>query len=588
MGGLTYYPEVHRPADFDTDSDGMPNDWELAHGLDPSVDDHNGDYDADGYTNIEEYLDELAAFPAPKPIVWTGGTGRYELITNWDIPWQPSLFDRAEINSGRATVAYIGQVAGTMYVGKSPGGTGELAVTAGGLTLGDSLHVGAAPGAGGTVSLSGGLLRTGGKLYVGSTGTGTFVQTGGSCRAAGGVVIADAVGSTGRYELSGGTLSTPQLSKGSGNGVFHFTGGTLHAEQVTFNLTNEGGVLAPGNSIGTTHVAGDLTLGGGVTEIELASLTSFDKILVDGLASLGGTLSIRVLDGYVPQPTDAWKIFSASGFTGEFDLITPTFSVEAVGGDLVLTQIPEPATWTFLVVGAGLLVRPRRRRGTRTGMAFVGSLLAVLAGASVTHAAVVNKYDFNSLAAGNVNGNSGHDVTWKSISANVNVFQVVVDPNDPSNKYVDSNQSAVQEQTVGTMTNPATVPSIFNLTAADTLLRISYVSRMNYAAGGMVGIWVDGIDPSVNSMQTNNRRTRVPVRHVRRAVARSRRQQLDLRPGLHRHAPRRRRDALAEDHPRRGPDRQLRQRVHVPVRCGLVQQSRRPSRPASRPCPWVC
>jgi hypothetical protein len=132
------------------------------------------------------------------------------------------------------------------------------------------------------------------------------------------------------------------------------------------------------------------------------------------------------------------------------------------------------------------------------------SLLTILLCALAVQAGVVNVYDFDSLTTGYINGKSGDNVTWQSI-ANPDTFQVVVDPNDATNRYVDSNLSADQEQTVGTMTNPGVVSSIFNLTAADTQLRISFVSRMNYAAGGMVGIWVDGIDPTTpNSMTTNN------------------------------------------------------------------------------------
>lgn len=44
----------------DKDGDGMSDAWELQRGLDPNKADHNGDDDVDGYTNLEEYLDERA------------------------------------------------------------------------------------------------------------------------------------------------------------------------------------------------------------------------------------------------------------------------------------------------------------------------------------------------------------------------------------------------------------------------------------------------------------------------------------------------------------------------------------------------
>jgi len=48
------------PAPKDTDRDGMPDAWESKHGLDPrNPEDRNGDLDADGYTNLEEYLNSL-------------------------------------------------------------------------------------------------------------------------------------------------------------------------------------------------------------------------------------------------------------------------------------------------------------------------------------------------------------------------------------------------------------------------------------------------------------------------------------------------------------------------------------------------
>lgn len=55
------YPVLESlPAPLDTDKDGMPDDWENDHGLNPGdPSDRNGDLDGDGYTNLEEYLNGL-------------------------------------------------------------------------------------------------------------------------------------------------------------------------------------------------------------------------------------------------------------------------------------------------------------------------------------------------------------------------------------------------------------------------------------------------------------------------------------------------------------------------------------------------
>lgn len=55
-------------APTDTDRDGMPNAWEASHGFNSnSASDGNGDADGDGYTNLEEYLNELAGDTPPVP-----------------------------------------------------------------------------------------------------------------------------------------------------------------------------------------------------------------------------------------------------------------------------------------------------------------------------------------------------------------------------------------------------------------------------------------------------------------------------------------------------------------------------------------
>jgi len=51
----------------DADRDGMPDAWERVKGLNPeNPDDANGDLDGDGYTNVEDYLNELAGDPLPE------------------------------------------------------------------------------------------------------------------------------------------------------------------------------------------------------------------------------------------------------------------------------------------------------------------------------------------------------------------------------------------------------------------------------------------------------------------------------------------------------------------------------------------
>lgn len=54
------WPELRsKPAPVDTDHDGMPDDWEKAHNLNPNDPTDGALYGDDGYTNLEKYLNSL-------------------------------------------------------------------------------------------------------------------------------------------------------------------------------------------------------------------------------------------------------------------------------------------------------------------------------------------------------------------------------------------------------------------------------------------------------------------------------------------------------------------------------------------------
>ncbi len=141
VGGYPTLAVLTRPAGWDTDGDGMPDAWETRHGLDPANPaDRNGDFDTDGYTNLEDYLGELGAFKAVQDVIWDGSANnRYARIENWDIAFQPSRLDTAVIDGATVVVDAIGQHAGILKLANGA----RLDVTAGWLEIATRLEIAA-------------------------------------------------------------------------------------------------------------------------------------------------------------------------------------------------------------------------------------------------------------------------------------------------------------------------------------------------------------------------------------------------------------------------------------------------------------
>lgn len=113
------------------------------------------------------------------------------------------------VNQNGGTVTEYNQAAGNFVIG------GRNSATALGV---------------GTYNLSNGTLTAGGTLRLGGYGTGTFNQYGGTYFATNGINIAREPGSSGTYNLNGGTLVSSNVASSTGvNAFFNFNGGTLKA-----------------------------------------------------------------------------------------------------------------------------------------------------------------------------------------------------------------------------------------------------------------------------------------------------------------------------------------------------------------------
>jgi fibronectin-binding autotransporter adhesin len=170
--------------------------------------------------------------------------------------------------------------------------------------------------------------------------------------------------------ISNGTLRIDNTTgSGTGTGAISIeSGGTLGGTGAVSGAVTvkAGGTLAPGNSVGTFAVGTLALQPSSALQIELAGLSSYDKLTLTGSATLGGNLDIVLLGGYTPSANDSFTIITAAGgVTGTFDTITAGYEVEIVGNSVVLSLIPEPGALTLTACGILLLLAVCRARGRR-------------------------------------------------------------------------------------------------------------------------------------------------------------------------------------------------------------------------------
>jgi len=408
--------------------------------------------------------------PAATPLWTDAGVDLWGDATNWDTMTVPVDGDTARISNGGTAViddsqnihvdflevAHASASTGTVRMtggnlrtdfdvpigGNSltvAGGTGRLEQSGGAIFMnGGNVNVGIGPSANGTYLMSGGslLVNSGTVFAVGNRAVGAVTQSGGSIYVRGGsnlnAAVAQlgrnttAIGGSGSYTLSGGTLTSALLQfgnaiqtsgtpstntftlQGSGNlqtgtisvvnsgalatNTFNFIGGSLSANTVSIPLTNNGGTLRPyfGNFAagGATELVsnpiGSMTFTGtngytqnstGRLQIEIGEASN-DFISIGagvdvGSAILNGTIEVSLFGGFEPALGATFDILAADVITNSATVIgstasgrffEPTIYTSAVDQRQVLRLVVVPEPSSAAFLASAGLLLAARRR----------------------------------------------------------------------------------------------------------------------------------------------------------------------------------------------------------------------------------
>ncbi len=125
------------------------------------------------------------------------------------------------------------------------------------------------------------------------------------------------------------------------------------------------GTITPGRSTGILNVNGDLE-NSGLIEFEIAGPSDFDQLNTEGAFTAGGTIKVKLQNGYNPRPGEEFDIinlgfgsFIDAGYIldySEAQLANPgwkwSFHYSPNNGSISLVVLPEPMSFTLLLICA--------------------------------------------------------------------------------------------------------------------------------------------------------------------------------------------------------------------------------------------
>jgi hypothetical protein len=236
---------------------------------------------------------------APVNFSWVATTGgAWESGTNWNKGFAPVNGAVVTIPDlpGSATITYSGGTTNVKTVNSFEG----LTIAAGTLNLGAGPADVSTFRAGAPLTLSGGTLGGLGTLNVLSS-----------------------------LNLNGGML----------------TGGLT----IAANVDNASGTVMPGSSPGALTISGNYVQGpGGTLLVEIggtAPASQYDQLVVNGNATLGGTLQVTLVNGFVPLGGETFTVVRASGsvsgaFAGTSYPASPPFSAAYLPSSVLISAAP--------------------------------------------------------------------------------------------------------------------------------------------------------------------------------------------------------------------------------------------------------
>lgn len=268
----------------------------------------------DGETDLNQFykLELSVSSSVPQDLTWVG-----RFSSNWEVQGEENFTAGSGFTFYRAFDNVTFDDSGEAFVNI------PADVSAGSLNFDASINY--------IVSGSGGVMT--GDVTLSGSGSVEFANAGNSYG-----------GST---DVNSGTLI---VTSSTGTGITTVAdGATLTGTGTIQGDLENSGDIQPGASTGTLFVLGNATLElASSLNIELG-ISSYDSLDVQGILSLGGELSVLLVDGFIPTDGDSFDILEFSSAFGEFD----TFDLPTLTPGLYWNTT-ELGTTGNLSVAAGL------------------------------------------------------------------------------------------------------------------------------------------------------------------------------------------------------------------------------------------